>query len=434
MIIKTRDGGNLKLQSSAEWGFESWIPVPGMSRFSEAGVPVTDSSAMGLPAVSSVIRSPAEVIATLPFLTYRDPVQRERAQDTIQWELLHEKPSDYCNTFEFFYDLVLSLEATQNAFINKAKLPTGELVALTVVDPQRVTVRYDEDGDKVFDVYVSPTDIRRGLTPDEILHVRGFTPRPGGLAGVSLMEVHRDPIGSAIAMQQFEGDFFRNHAVPPMFFTGSKNRQQAEDIADSHNMAHRGIGRQWKVGSLWGEVSVQALPISMRDAMFIEAKNMAIEDICRIWRWPRRFLDIGEVREAALDFEASDANLLKLYVLPRLRRIERAFAADPDLYFGSDLFGEFLTAALERGDTKSRYDAYRMARQGGWVTANELREFENLPPLPDGDTLLQTPVGAAPNATSEPSSDQNSQSKPSQNGVANVNVENLSLLSKEENE
>jgi HK97 family phage portal protein len=399
----------MKFLSSSEWGTESFIPSSGIGRISEAGVPVTNFSAYGVPAVASVIRSPADLIAAMPFVTYRqnlsDPRDsfRDRAEDTWQWELFHERPCDECDPFQFFYDLEVSLEATQNAFIQKAKL-RNEVVALYVLDPQRVRVYCDPDdaSRKLFDIYVGPYDVRKGLTTDDICHVRGFTLRPGDVAGTSLLDICRDPVGSAIAMQKFEGDYFRNHAVPPIFFTGSANKQQAQDIADLHNAKHRGAGNQWKAGSLWGETDVKSIPISLKDAMFIEAKNMSIEDVCRIWRWPRSLMEIGEVREPTMDWNVIDSHMLKIYILPRLRRIERAFAADPDIFYGSNLYGEFLTASLERGDVHTRYDAYRLARQGGWVTANELRAMENFPPHENGDELQETPVGGAVNKSTPP--------------------------------
>lgn len=434
MIFKTVSGNDMKFMSSTnEWGTQSFIPAAGLGRISESGVPVTNLTAYGIPAVASVVRSPADLIASMPFVTYRknasDPSLRERAQDSWQWELLHERPCEECDPFQFFYDLEVSMETTQNSFIQKAKLPNGEVVALYVLDPQRVRCYRDPDdaSRKLFDIYVGPYEMKRGLTTDDILHVRGFTLRPGDVAGTSLLEICRDPIGSAIAMQKFEGDYFRNHAVPPIFFTGSKNKQQAQDIADLHNMKHRGVGNQWKAGSLWGETDVKVVPISLKDAMFIESKNMSIEDICRIWRWPRALMEIGEVREPTMDWNVIDSHMLKIYILPRLRRIERAFAADPDIYFGTDLYGEFLTASLERGDVHSRYDAYRLARQGGWVTANELREMENFPPRPDGDELQVTPVGGAVNPVHTPAPAAKEAPAAASNGHGNVDIRGMLL-------
>ena len=115
--------------------------------------------------------------------------------------------------------------------------------------------------------------------------------------------------------------------------------------------------------------------------------------------------------------------MLKFYVLPRLKRIERAFAADLDLYSGTGLVGEFMTAALERADFVTRMRGYKDARQGGWATANEIRDYENLPPRDDGDSLLETPTGSAPNAVPAQGGQQAQQQE--QNGKVPTSAEAL---------
>jgi HK97 family phage portal protein len=346
----------------------------------------------------------------MPFMTYQEQDgYKEKATDTWQWNLLHDRPEDEVDVFQFFYDINVSLESTQNAFVQKMK-QGQQVIGFQVIDPQRVSMRRAKDGSKIFDVYVGPggstsDQYVRDLTADDILHIRGFTMHPGDIAGTSLLDTNEDAIGNAIAMEKFEGDFFRNNALPPFFFTGAKNKQHAKDLMDLHNAEHRGVGNQWRTAALWGDTDVKHIPISLKDAMFVESKNMSIEDICRIWRWPRMLMEIGEVREPTIDYNIADMHMMKMYVLPRLRRIETAFNADPDVYFGTPYFGEFLTAAMERADTHTRYDAYRLARQGGWISPNELRAAENLPPKDGGDDIQLTPVGGAPNPAKQVSPD-----------------------------
>jgi HK97 family phage portal protein len=408
VILKTRGGLNVELRAG-EWGTEHLIPRHGAWFSSDSGVSISERDAYGLPAVSNVIRSPAELIASLPFFVYKgDP--RSEARDTWQWSLLHDQPSEYCDSFRFFYDLVLSLEATQNAFVQKFRgvgSRSGRLEALEVIDPHRVTVNVDkETGEKTFDIWVAAGHVRKGLTSREVLHVRGFTPNPGGAVGVSLIQLHANALGSQTQMQRFEGDYFRNNGVPPFWFTGAQNATHAQEIIDAYKAAHAGAGNRHKPGALWGNIDVKSIPISMADAMYAENKSLSVEDVCRIWRWPKEWVEAPSEGMRG-DTSPRTAELLKLYVYPRLRRIERALAADPDLFprtgrgtgygFGSNLFGEFLSAALERADFVTRVRGYKDARQGGWVTANEIRGWENLPPEEGGDELQQTPVGGAPN-------------------------------------
>lgn len=398
MIIRTRQG-DVELRSAGEWG-ESWkIPQPGDSAVSAAGVAVTTDRAYGIPAMSNVMRSPAEIIGALPFMVYRDKPRR-KADNTWQWQLLHEEPDDEgTGTYQFFFDLDHSLEGYQNTVLQKVKSPT-RVEALRVMDPNRVRIYRDrETGEKLFDIYNGE---RGGVYTggiDEFLHIRGFSPTPGGLCGVSLINIHRDSIGSMLAMQQFEGDYFRNSAQPPFWFTGAKNQEHAQDLIKSHNARHRGSGKQFGAGALWGSVDVKTIPMSMADAQYVDAKNMSVEEACRILRWPKELLELSSAQagQAPRDENAWVARMLKFYVMPRLKRIERAFAADKDLFGVSNLFGKFLLAEMERADFVTRMRAYKDARQGGWATANDIREWEEMPPHTNGDTLLETPTGSAPN-------------------------------------
>lgn len=397
MILKTRHGGNVELRAG-EWGTEHLIPRPGTQWLSDYGVPVTERDAIGLPAVGHVLRSAAGIIASLPFFVYREGDLREAARESWQWALLHDRPSSECDTFEFFYDLVLSLEATQNAFVQKVRgvgSRLGRLEELYVIDPHRVTVDVDKDtGEKTYDVWVGAGNVVRGLTDREILHVRGFTPNPGGPVGVSLIQTHSNALGTMKQLQRFEGDYFKANGLPPFWFTGAANPQHAGEIVQSYNR-NRAAAMSGQPGGLWGNIDVKHIPVSMSDALYAENKGLSIEDVCAIWEWP-----VWMVKDSGAqvtDPNARMSEFLRTKLLPRLKRIERAFAADPDLFFGQPLFGEFLTHALERADFVTRVRGYKDARQGGWVTANEIRKWENLPPREEGDELQVTPVGGAPN-------------------------------------
>jgi HK97 family phage portal protein len=396
VILRSRHHGDVQLRSG-EWGTEHIIPSYGFAGLSSSGVAVTEEAAYGLPAVSNVIRAPAEIVATLPFIVYKDGAARERAEKDWRWGLLHERPSEDVDSYEFWYDLELSLEATQNAFIQKAKT-RSKVVECYVIDPHAVKVTWDrETNRRKYEIWQDGTS--RPIPADQILHIRGWSPRPGAIAGVSLLTAHRNAIGSALAMNSFEGDYFKRGAVPPFWYTGAANSKQAQEIADMHNARHAGPGNAFKVGSLWGQMDVKSIPISMEDASFVDTKRLSIEDACRIWRWPKELLELSEA--PTLDETAWAARFLKFYLLPRLRRIERAFAADDDLFFKSGFAGEFLTAALERADYVTRVRGYKDARQGGWITGNEIRELENYPPVEGGDELLQTPTGSAPNPSAD---------------------------------
>jgi HK97 family phage portal protein len=66
-----------------------------------------------------------------------------------------------------------------------------------------------------------------------------------------------------------------------------------------------------------------------------------------------------------------------LTLLPWLRRIESTL--DAQFPRGTEL--HIKTAGLERADTATRYNTYKIALESGIMTRDEVRALENLPPL-----------------------------------------------------
>ncbi len=395
MILATRHG-NRELRSG-EFG-TTVIPQPGSGFMSSAGVPITTEAVYGLPAVSAVLRSIADAVASLSLIVYRDmDGQRERARSAWQYRLLHDEPSLGMSAFQFYWDVALSLEASGNAFIRKLK-SAKQVEELYMLDPQRMRSSIDSGGQLHYTYWQSPGKSIE-LAPDEILHIRGFTTSPASRLGVSPITIHRDPLGSALAVQKFEGHYFRHGAKPGVVleFPSNVTRDQAKGWIDLWNAEHQGVDNSHKTAAVGQGGKVTMLPVTLEDALFVETKRLAVEDVARIFRWPKALLELDDARRAATEEDRS-IMLLKFYLLPRLKRIERAFAADGDLFPpGAPLFPEFLTDSLLRADSQTRLETHKAARQAGILTTNEIRAIENYPPHPDGDQLQATPIGGAPN-------------------------------------
>ena len=377
---------------SGEFG-TSAIPLQCQGMFAHTGQVLTTDSAAGLPAVASAIMRLSELIASLPLIVYTgEGADRRRADRSWQWQLLHEAPNLDCSAFDFLYDVVASIESYGNAYVQKRKA-RGRVEELYVIDPARVTCRIDRvTGSKVFEVMADGRRVE--LTSAEVLHVRGPTLR-GSHLGMSPIQLHRNAIGNALAVEEFAGRFFRNDASPgvALKFPGNLTPEQAREFAEIWNQQHAGVGNARRTGVLGGGGDITVLPVSLEDAQFIETMRYGVAEIARIFRVPKSLLEEGDPGETANEVE----RVAKFSLLPRFRRIERAFAADADLFAGSGMFPEFLADGLMRPDTVTRYRAYKDARQGSWITSNEIRAMENMPPVPGGDEILVTPVGGAPN-------------------------------------
>ena len=380
-----------------DFGREDLIPLPGANYATWSGMYLSDDQAAGLPAVGAAVRLISESIASLPCLVYEgNGPDRRKAVTSSQWELLHERPSMDCTPFELFSDISACIETRGNAFVQKVRDLRGRVVELIVIDPAAVRVyRSAETREKKFDIQAGQTQYE-GLTSTDILHVRGMTLR-GGIRGISPIELHRNSIAMSYAVQEYVGRYFQNDAAPGLVIKipGTLSNQQARQILEVFSANHSGLGNAHKPGILAGGADLEQVRVNLSDTTAIDAQKFGVREVARMFAVPASLIGADEGTSRSVDDEA--ASFLKFCLGPRLRRIESALRADPDLFGGTNLYPEFKVDALLRSNTSERYTAYVAARQAGWLSANEIRELENYPTVADGDNVQQTPVGGAPN-------------------------------------
>ena len=380
-----------------DFGREDLIPLPGANYATWSGMYLSDDQAAGLPAVGAAVRLISESIASLPCLVYEgNGPDRRKAVTSSQWELLHERPSMDCTPFELFSDISACIETRGNAFLQKVRDLRGRVVELIVIDPDAVRVyRSAETREKKFDIQAGQTQYE-GLTSTDILHVRGMTLR-GGIRGISPIELHRNSIAMSYAVQEYVGRYFQNDAAPGLVIKipGTLSNQQARQILEVFSANHSGLGNAHKPGILAGGADLEQVRVNLSDTTAIDAQKFGVREVARMFAVPASLIGADEGTSRSVDDEA--ASFLKFCLGPRLRRIESALRADPDLFGGTNLYPEFKVDALLRSNTSERYTAYVAARQAGWLSANEIRELENYPTVADGDNVQQTPVGGAPN-------------------------------------
>jgi HK97 family phage portal protein len=354
--------------------------------------------AIALPAVTAAIHLICESIASLPMLVYHTDADgvRGRATDSWQYRLLHDVgPNDESTPFDLFSDIAASLEGFGNAYLEKLPVGGGQF-ELYLIDPARVQVKRAPDRTKTFVVRTAGGGTLE-LGSDRILHVRGFT-LAGEAVGLSPIALHRRALGLLANKEEFEREFFLNGASPGgvLELPSAIDNEAADEIRVRWSSHHQGPGRFHQPAILARGAQWKPIGISLADAQFAESSRFGVEQVARIFRIPPALLGLETTRPTPTEQDA--IRFLKFSLGPRLKRIEQALAADPDLFpEASALQPEFLADGLLRADTQVRYEAYKAARQAGWLTANEIRAMENLPPDPRGDELQATPVGGAPN-------------------------------------
>ena len=394
MILATKYGGDRELRFFGP--DTSRLGIPGSGILSLSGEVVTDDKAVGLSAVGRAIRLVSGAIASQKIRVYEGRLGQKREVENTDQALVLSNPVLGVSDYDWLYDIASSLEACENAYLHKRKDRDGVVRELPLIPCHHVNGYLSRTGQKIFEI--SGTK----YTETEILHIRGQT-IAGGPFGVSRIWQHRDPLGAQLAAQRFEGAYYQNSARPDLVvvYPQGVTQKQHEEWFANWDAQHGGAHNAGKPHALGGGADIKTIPVSMQDAQFIEGRRMGVEDIGRIMDVDAALLGAEgdlDARKTALEL------FLRLQLTPRLRRIERAFKADQDLFGGTDAYPEFQQDDLMFTDALTKAQVRHQEIQDGQLLVDEARAAKGLPPLPDGAGQIPqiTPVGGAPNQQPSP--------------------------------
>jgi HK97 family phage portal protein len=365
------------------WKFwkRSWANLDAFEgRETSSGVPLTESTVLGIPAVFACVRVLTEAIAALPLITYERFANgdRERARGFSLYNLLHDEPNPLMTSFELRELLVGHLCLRGNAYCYIERVD-GEVVNLWPLHPDKVTVElqgreliYEYQNDGQEETY----------SMDEILHVRGLG--GDGIIGYSPLSLLRDSFGYAKAVQEYSANYFKNDASPGGILStpNSLSSTSHESLRKAWAAGHQGKGKHHRVAILDSDLKWQSISATPEDSQLIETAKFSVVEIARVFRVPLNLVMDYE-RSTYSNVTEQNRSFLIHTLQPWLTRIEQAMTksllteSEKEKYFI-----EHLTQGFLRADTKDRYDAYKVAIESRFMTVDEVRQLENLNALP----------------------------------------------------
>ena len=358
---------------------------------STSGKTVTERSAMQMTAVYSCVRILAEAIAGLPLQLYKytDTGGKEKAIDHSLYLLLHDEPNPEMTSFIFRETLMTHLLLWGNAYAQIIRNGKGEVLSLYPLMPNRMTIDRDEHG-RLYYSYQMQTDdgadMKQGtvvLSPQDVLHIPGLG--FDGLVGYSPIAMAKNAIGLAIATEEYGSKFFANGATPGAVLEHPGLIKDPEKVRESWNAAFRGSGNANKVAVLEEGMKYTPISIAPEQAQFLETRKFQIDEIARIFRVPPHM--IGDLEKSSFNnIEQQSLEFVKYTLDPWVCRWEQAMNRSLlNEKEKSGYFIKFNVDGLLRGDYQSRMNGYAVGRQNGWLSANDIRELENMDQIPDED-------------------------------------------------
>jgi len=367
-------GGGGTVTSSGPW-------AAGMIRWGN-GTSIGDVSnddAMRLSAVFACLRLLSEAIATMPLDTFARSAGTRKPYRPKPEYLGFQPPQG--SRIDYLSEVMLSLLSDGNAFVATPRDDMGIPQSLVVIDPVKVTVRQDGVGHITYEVNGETyTDL-------DIMHIKAMC-MPGALRGLSPLAYARETAELGLAAQRFGAGFFSNGAMPSGIIEapGDFSPQAQERAALMWDRRHKGPSNAGRVGVLTGGAKFSQVTIAPEQAQFLQVRAFQVPDVARFFGVPPHLIaDASNSTSWGTGLAEQSLAFGQFSLRPWVDRIEDAHGRLLTTHGLPQVFVKLNMDALLRAGTKERYDAFAVALGSQFMTVNEVRRLEDLPPLPGGD-------------------------------------------------
>jgi HK97 family phage portal protein len=275
--------------------------------------------------------------------------------------------------------MIRCLDMFGNAFARVERNARGQVVALWPFVQGDCQVEKLPNGRVRYRVFNGRrTEI---LLQEEVLHIRG--PTRDGTVGWSPIQIARGALTLALGQTQTAQAISDNALRPSGMLTypNMLNDQQKDTIRLGMTNLYAGPQNAGRMVVVDAGAKYEKLSFSPEDSQFVEQRKLSNEDICRIFGVPPTSVGLLD-RATYSNVEQEARSLVQNCIGPLASRVEAAMArclltdaGRRNYYIEHDLDG------LLRGDVKARFDAYRLARETGVFSVNDVRKRENESPL-----------------------------------------------------
>jgi HK97 family phage portal protein len=365
------------------WGTGGDIEV-----LNQSGTVVNPETVFRVNAIFSAVSLISDTISTLPIDSY---IRRDGARFAFRPRPVWVQQPDIDTTKEAFYgSLIVSMLLDGNGFVRVFRDGAGRVINMTVLNPAKVEIRKNKVGEVVYIHQDEP----KPLTKNEMIHIPDVV-RPGETRGISRVTALKDNFGLALALESYAARFFGQGASTQgiIEFPGNLTPEQAKQLVDGFDARHKGFRKSHKTGVLSGGAKYVNTSVENDKAQFIDSRRMAVEDVARAFNIPPHLLGLPGTNTYS-SVEQNNIAFVTHTLRPIVQKLESAFtplmANEPG---GSTAFIKFTLDGLLRGDANSRFTAYSVGLQAGYLTINDIRRLEDLPPV-DGGEIIRVPLAS----------------------------------------
>ena len=360
-------------------------------QLSNSGVEVDEETALKISAVYACVKVISETVASLPLNLLKELTNgdSEKAKQHPLYTILKDTPNSEMSSFTFREMQMTNLLLWGNAYSLIKRNKQGQIVELYPLKSKNMKVERDAVTNKIKYIYTNNKGISTTYTPKQVLHIPAFT--FDGVLGVSPITYAREAMGLALASEEFGARFFGNGARPGGVLEHPGTIKDPDKLRDSWNKVYQGTANSHKVAVLEEGMKYHEIGMSPEDSQFLQTRSFQLTEICRIFRVPPHM--IGDLsRSTFSNIEHQSIDFVVHTIRPWLVRWEQAIIRsllndeERTIYYP-----KFNVDGLMRGDFTTRMSGYAIARQNGWMSANEIRALEDMNKIPadqGGDLYL----------------------------------------------
>lgn len=355
-----------------------------------SGKPVNERTAMQTTAVYACVRILAEAVASLPLhvYEYQDDGGKKLVHDHPLYYLLHDEPNPEMTSFVFRETLMSHLLIWGNAYAQIIRDGAGRVLGLYPLLPDKMEVQRD-DRENIYYVYSRNSDENPmfkeygniKLKAEDVLHIPGLG--FDGLIGYSPIAMAKNAVGMTLACEEYGASFFANGANPGGVLEHPGVLKDPSKVRESWNSVYRGVNNAHKIAVLEEGMKYQQIGIPPEEAQFLETRKFQINEIARLYRIPPHM--VGDLDKSSFsNIEQQSLEFVKYTLDPWVIRWEQSLQRS--LLLPGEKGKYFIKLNVDgllRGDYQSRMNGYAVGRQNGWFSANDIREMENMNPIPD---------------------------------------------------
>ncbi|QTX04117.1 phage portal protein [Agromyces archimandritae] len=304
---------------------------------------------------------------------------------------LLRRPDVSMSRSAFIEQSVVSLACTGNAYWLKTLDEAGQVRNVEVLNPLDAAPLADEAGRLAGYQYRGRT-----LAPREIQHL-SLLRVPGSLKGLGPIQAAQIELRGALDLRDYAANWFEDSGVPNGVLK-SDQHLTADAAKQAKATWQESQGARKGVAVLGAGLSYQQIFLSPADAQFLESQKFTVTQVARLLGVPASLMlaSVEGSTQTYANVEQDWLGYVRFSLMSYLVEIEDALTE----LLPRGVEARFNVEGLLRSDTTTRYAAHRTAIEAGFMTVAEVREIENLGPMPAAAPAPE-PAAPAPSAAEE---------------------------------